>query len=565
MALTLELREKDAINKSGNGDWESVLQDKIVLNDGDSVVMKSCFVDTEATSNQKIVIEKPITLNLEWIYFLNANIAYNTTAKPDNVINPFVAGLPAFSPTYKQYYMTHPKATGGAGGYASLNQIQFLVNVDAKAFPSSGLIPAFDGTLSYLDLNSVRQTIRYSVKQFQYVPIYADNQNVSLGQSISLLLTGGDPQNVGITYENPTYEELSNRFFYFPEAQTQEGDGDFTFSPEIASTSIELPAGSYSPVQLCNFLNTELTKSTIEGTSLYGNNFLQQTNNDGTDSAGYATQVFLENSEDQVSGIRAKDPYSFLYGANQIEFTYLDSQQLFAIDQIHTSMYDSAGNKVVTYLPSETEVLSSYSQIAFTHLGAVEKETGNTYNFWADKLGFDLDSVLIKSTLRAKSNQNYMANTNVDFTTFEFNTENGINTTADLASIDGLVSKTSNFFEPIQEENATSDVNTRIPALSSVFGKTDQFGYFLIEVRANMGGKFITADANEASIRAVVSRFYEQNSYVTGTESDAVIYTHRGQPAFLDSFKCRVLDSGRKLAENIGSDNTIFLSIIRKE
>jgi len=48
---TLELRQKDAVTTNNNGDYESIVQEKILIEEGDSVVMKSVFIDTQASSN----------------------------------------------------------------------------------------------------------------------------------------------------------------------------------------------------------------------------------------------------------------------------------------------------------------------------------------------------------------------------------------------------------------------------------------------------------------------------------------------------------------------------------
>jgi len=564
----IELREKDALNQNGNGDWESVVQDKLVLEDGDSVVMHSCFVDTEATSNQKIVIEDDVTLNMELMYFINANIEYNTTANPDQVVDAFNENsIPAWTPTYEKYIMSVPRAVGGATGLGLINSINLDVAFTEAGFPSSGLIPAFNGTIQYVDIDGVTQTAKYQVAQFQYVPFFADKTNAVLEKPIVYQVTGpGDPDNPGIKYISPNYNQLLKKQFYSPTASRDEGlNGDYFLDILTNSVEITLPKGSYSPVQLCNYLNTELTKQNSDGTNLYGNKFLQKTGEGTSDETGYSREVAYSNTTtNAIGGFRSKDPFKFLYGANQVEFSYLDSEQLFALDQAHTSMFDSNGNAVVTYLPSSGNVLTSYSQVGFTHLSATDKN-GNNYDFWGDKLGFDLDNLVLKGELVIHENVGYMGTDDIGIATYKFPDTAGINLTTNLASIDGLIDKQKNFFEPIGEVNATSDVNSRIVATNSVFNKADQFGYFLIEVKANMGGDFITSDANEPDIRAVVSRFYEQNAYVTGTEGDSVVYTHKGQPVFLDSFKCRILDSGKNLAENIGSDSTIFMQIIKKE
>jgi len=65
------------------------------------------------------------------------------------------------------------------------------------------------------------------------------------------------------------------------------------------------------------------------------------------------------------------------------------------------------------------------------------------------------------------------------------------------------------------------------------------------------------------NIRAIVGRYYEINSYTSGTQGDSLLYTHIGQPMFLESFKCRILDSDQNLASNLGPDNTIFLQVVK--
>ena len=50
---TLELRQKEAQVVSKNGDYEVIVKEKILMEEGDSVVIKSVYIDTEASSNQK--------------------------------------------------------------------------------------------------------------------------------------------------------------------------------------------------------------------------------------------------------------------------------------------------------------------------------------------------------------------------------------------------------------------------------------------------------------------------------------------------------------------------------
>ena len=73
----------------------------------------------------------------------------------------------------------------------------------------------------------------------------------------------------------------------------------------------------------------------------------------------------------------------------------------------------------------------------------------------------------------------------------------------------------------------------------------------------------ITNNSIKSHIFGIVSRYYETNNYTTGTEADAIIYTHRGSPLYLNELKIRILDTNYNVA-NIGSDNVIFLQVLNQ-
>ena len=58
--IIIELREKDGVEIS-NGSYEVNLSVPITINEGDTILMKQCMIDTISTSNQ-IVIPDDLTL-----------------------------------------------------------------------------------------------------------------------------------------------------------------------------------------------------------------------------------------------------------------------------------------------------------------------------------------------------------------------------------------------------------------------------------------------------------------------------------------------------------------------
>ena len=61
-----------------------------------------------------------------------------------------------------------------------------------------------------------------------------------------------------------------------------------------------------------------------------------------------------------------------------------------------------------------------------------------------------------------------------------------------------------------------------------------------------------------------MSRYYSESSYTSSSSDASLVYTHNSdEPIIINSFKCRVLNSDKKLAQNIGKDNTIFLELVK--
>ena len=53
-----------------------------------------------------------------------------------------------------------------------------------------------------------------------------------------------------------------------------------------------------------------------------------------------------------------------------------------------------------------------------------------------------------------------------------------------------------------------------------------------------------------------------QGGYLSGTNS-GVEYVHEGEPMLISDFDIRILKPTGEVADNLKSDNTIFLEIIR--
>jgi hypothetical protein len=539
---TIELRQKDASISNKNGDWESIVKEKIILNDGDTVVMKSAFLDTEASSNQKINIPTDITLQFEfgkwWYYFYpSSDTSLAPIQLPDLVTK--------IAPTNELYYQA--KVAGGTniGGAGAIPVLDFVL---PPGF--SGSSKPFQLTLSYRDMDGEDKSRTFnipsykgtSLQEFQFTvnpPIFYD-VSVEVKPNINNLVMAAK--------YNIALEIL----------QSIRPTDEVTVQPIIYKRTLSLPKGSYSPVDLCNFINTNLT--TVErgvGTGrFYGNPFLQPTQfiqddyfanvtaKRRTGSGIPAGNMDVVNQNIPADPSDLKFEFAFLVGASQVELSFIDAQQRFEWKQLNTPILDSQGTAIVDYDTGADLIRAAYSGIYWTNLSATIDSNGEFFDFWENLLGFDLASIYPKTSLSTFADtfwkgfiENDTLQVNVELKTGVNITQGAENIAALLPTSNAAQQASKGFFNMLQGTvgNPTNGIQQTIKAANSVLSAVDKFGYYLM------------------------------NSYTSASEADSIVYTHSGNPVFLDSFKCRILDSDKIVANNLGSDNTIFLQIVKAE
>lgn len=580
--ITLELREQDSDRNYGNGDWETNIEPQTIY-EGDEIVMRNVFIDTEATSNEKINIPEDLKINLEFIYYFNFYLPKDGDAnffKDGANVNP----LQPNGFTQVQYKATF---TGvGSKGVRVIDHVFFSFNLGA---PVGQTCASTDFTMFYKDPNNQPQSIRLHLNAYKNTggAIFPSSQRVNLPHAILFLDDGTPTQGISFSPSTADFEKPP-----FNQSLNYVGTGlledQVMLEPLKGQTSFTLPQGSYSPVDLCNYINTTLTELTPPNTAggVYDvNPFLISQRLTGVIPQGYGAGL--------VGGVYSAG--DVILGASKVEISYIDAQQKFAWDMFHTPMYDEDGTESVRISPANTvadaRVQRQYSGIVWTHLGAERISNGETFDFWGGLLGFDVNSLYPTSTGLAISDGNVTpffgvgnaGNATIVQATMNVNIQQPqtltppLQATGGFCGIDALVPKGKtftttnpsgkNFFLPISGDPdyfiPTNGVNTRIIAGNSVLGSTSQFGYFVIEVQGKFRNDVIGSGINKNNIVGIVGRFYELNSYTQGTEGDSIIYKHSGAPILVDSFKCRILDSTKNLADNIGNDNTIFLTISR--
>ena len=126
--------------------------------------------------------------------------------------------------------------------------------------------------------------------------------------------------------------------------------------------------------------------------------------------------------------------------------------------------------------------------------------------------------------------------------------------------------KTDPTVVPTSVTETTSNLTTEIPAKNAIFNSsTKSSGYYYIEISGSFRNNFYGTSENFTSIFGVASNYYNLNSYLSVDGSSGWTYVHKGASVQLTNFKIRILDSNKKVASNIGLDNSIFLNFLKAD
>jgi hypothetical protein len=353
--------------------------------------------------------------------------------------------------------------------------------------------------------------------------------------------------------------------------------------PVVQETKIRIPEGTYDPDNLCEIINEKMTENNL------GNEFpFNQPS--VLSSVGYIQNILYgapanpknklvfvpsDGSDNlvipRVTSEYARPPNNDIFtGASQFELAFDQTTKKFEFAYLHTPFYYQTHPAVQIFMDTgkaERPVyrVGSQSGIFLQALSAVEQQSGNPNNFWS-LLGFDFNQTpqLIPVFNYREIDDAQDAGKKILIPEHLFT--NGTDITQGLITTDTAIVK-DNPLVPFADNpiNSTASVDdtTAIKAGISVLDNEDKFGYFIVEIGHKLKNNFYTQQNNYRNFQQVVSRYFVQNSYTSGSSDGSLIYTHEGEPTLLQSFRCRILNSDKELANNIGEDNTVHLVLIR--
>lgn len=552
----IELRNKESDSVIQNGDWTTTLNENILLADGDQIVIKDSYIDTQQTSSSRILIPEDLNVKFDYGFYLVNNeltalVEYQTTTPPT-------------VPTFRNMVLCKDLTVSTA---TNVLLTDYVLTTTDKSQSSQ----AVDITFTW---NNDIPVIGASYSRKIHIPSLKPNQQYRVQA-----LTG---ELVDSTNKVGTVENISLFGLKVSKQTTQVVTGKRIQVPYTRTKSIKIPKGNYTPDDLTALINIDVTNNDlIEGAFITDPDAILQTSRqiqarflDGTGAV--ATEFTLCDptlSDVAPLQVLAMNNYvagtgqDIYFGASIFEIEYDQSSKIFNIKYLHTPNYVS--NSIsVQYFKGTAGNITTVNKIGGCYLTRLYAETddGTLFDFWDNLLGFG-DNLLTEFVYAPSPVATPPA---PDFLIpISDNLIDGVGITGQLSSVDGVVDKDTPLNvvtfagSPLQYVvTTTANVTTGLSGGSNALDAQDGFGYYLIEINSSFKNNFLTPDNNYRSIQQIVNRYYELNSYTAG-EGGQLVYQHVGEPVLLQSFHVRVLTSEKELAPNIGDDNTVHLQLIK--
>jgi len=549
----IECRNKESENKVANGDWTTNLQESLLLENGDQVMIKSSFVDTQQTSSSKILIPDDITISVDYSFYILNNLQQQWI---------YIDGTVADDPTFDNFILV--KNISNIPAQMRLVGEYFLTTVDPNGSSSATDLDFYwdniDGDQENIKINipSLNPNQKFKVKELT-------GKLVDTSVSVLQNLNDFGLKVLGAVYVDPTGKDL--------------------LQPYELTKSVQIKKGNYDPDQLVSIINSEFTKNQLDGTAftIGDNQFIQSArqiqsrfHEAGTNTAEFFLTRAVGGSSDYVYLFDVMDTYPNIHGSSedvvlgssQFEIGYSSDTKTFSFDYLHMPFYENS-NIAVQYkedpnFPGTIYSINKTGGIYFNRLYAKKDKDNSTFDFWEAILGFNTDTLIpqidyidVNFTFKG-TNKNYLYPQTVDLT-------DGVTITGQTSSIANVVDISNPAILELPPFSRGVDSNDTISIIAPTSSLDTQFsfGYYIIEVNSQFKNDFLTESNNYRNIQQIVSRYYELNSYTNGNSDGSIIYTHSGEPVLLQSFKCRILDSDKVLASNIGEDNTVHIEIIK--
>lgn len=532
------------------------------------MIMRNAFIDTEAQNSQQINLVNDLNVTMvvgKYIQFVRTDDLADVST-----------GVAPTAPDGETYVWCELKGNGDPNPDPQANY-RLLTTIHTEA-NEGGNYP-WEGTVTVDYTNGAGVAAQHKFP----AGLSGRNNQGSMDVNCHIIYDSGAGavQPLNITFypsDGETGGSISGT-----ETEPYSGTVNGVLNPILETATVILPKGKYSPQQLVAELERELQlnypTSANQLLTAEAEAFLSYTGDVADNNYYFARQ-------DGSVILQVADPanVSLAVGTSQVIPDYIDTTNQFTWNAIHMPFLSPTDNTPsVGFLRLDANnflEVNKNSGIYFSSLSDVDSVTGQSIGFWDKIMGFNL------KTLVANPNNQQTVTTagGIVVTVPEFTDRtasggqdttlvDGKNMTGGFIGLGNALDFTSaaNYYKKpdLSADSLLSDAGTNtidiLGTQKGVIGAVNKYGYYLVEVIANFMNDFYTNDNNAKFTRGIVSRYYQQDSFTTGTAADSVVYIHKGESQQVRSFRVRILDPDRNVPENLGEQSTIFLEVIKRQ
>ena len=576
--VVLELRQlaqntlikKDDAGDIIAGDYSCPVGDyNLTLNEGDSMILKSAFIDSVSSNTGKIRInEEDATIKITFGYYLldwGFGKATYTTARLNKDGHT--------SPEGKTHYLTR-RYTEGGGGVQMVDVTNLLFSTDGNFYNATDC----KFYLQYENQSGATVKVSFEIKQKKI------KQNADLTFNIDATLNN-DFEKGSLTFpircvkdsfqadtDGKHIGEMQKTGVTFVKAFSDDvPDGNDTLEPVLVSLTRTIPTGDYEPSDLASeisraFTNVKATDADYVQGAYTDNPLLTTSQAIKSDiSIGNGTDPFFV-AIDKSNVLQYAGGENFWVGSSQFGCIYDDSDSKFKLIY-HSHLFDEHGLSVIRSVGADTNPSKRFYA---NKNGGIYLNGMSPKSLWEDKLGFNISKMTVdKQAPEHKTIGDVTANM------FALDLEDGRTMTGDFVDLSTVIQKTItadvSFDQPTLAFGGFATSETNFISVDAERSQEDSLldstAYYKIEVKGGIRNKILGASKSNDSIVGIVSRYFSTDSYTSTMDSSgSIVYEHKGEPLQLDgNLDVRILTPQNELADDLGPDNTVFLSVMKKK
>ncbi len=618
-SIIIECRQlNDNTKVMDNGDFITTLNENILLEEGDQILIRNGFIDTVPISNEFIELVEDYTLTAQFIYY---QYNYSNAGKPlyDNFAyigmhrNPPGSGSPQNT---EEGQSVHGSIIGNI---ANLTKQHFISTTEFAIYDAIIFFRDDDGKTSnwggvpfefhYFNFLGVEEIYHGFLPS---LPNGDSETTVNIGKILAnqtaasqpfLVIT---PQNVIKSRVVPDY----NNPAYFKSVPVSQGT--LVFEPIVGTQSGTIPKGKYAPEEIASRISKIFQEAIPTGPFdvKASNNLLISSGTDTPDhkfimnvnSEIYRDEllavggnyndvdIFQTKSWNQYVPVynynKAGNKQLYWVGTSQFDMQYDDQSNKFFIEYMHMPYYGKAEPNIQTpeiitisqndHVKHTPFPLNAYQDNRFytkANSGiALTSLISNPPGFWDEICGFDLTNLTVQAkyetldpAIMINANE-FLINNQLSFIPY-IDYKEGKNITAPFLINDMSVAKDATFAEEplsvVGQQIEVAGINS-IYADNVILNNINENAYYLIEIESKFKNNLLTSDfGNMKNVAGIANTYFNSSNFTSTNSADSFIYQHTGEPQMLQSFGIRILDSTKNLASGLGTDNTVFLQIVK--